>query len=121
MNRNRTQRSQRRGWKLGLAEGAIFACLALGVRAATADGASAAQIVIQNFRFDPPTIAVPVGATVTWTNRDEEIHSLVSPQGGFSSTALDSDQQFAFRFEKPGTYEYHCGLHPQMTGTVVVH
>ena len=120
MSQNRTRRSQR-GWALGLAEGAIFACLALGVRAATADGASPAQIVIQNFQFDPPTISVPVGTTVTWTNHDEEIHSLISTQGGFSSPGLDSNQQFSFRFEKPGTYEYRCALHPQMTGTVVVH
>jgi plastocyanin len=119
MSRSRTRRSQR-GWTLGLAEAAIFACLALGVRAATADGASPAQIVIQNFRFDPPTISVPVGTTVTWTNHDEEIHSLFSTQGGFSSPGLDSNQQFSFRFEKPGTYEYRCALHPQMTGTIVV-
>jgi plastocyanin len=121
MNRNQDSwRGRRRGWQLGSAGGAIFACLALGVRAATASGAPTAEIVIQNFRFDPPTLSVPVGATVTWINHDEEIHSLVSPQGGFSSPGLDSDQQFAFRFEKPGNYEYHCGLHPQMTGTVIV-
>jgi plastocyanin len=120
MSRNRNERSRRRGWKLGLAEGAIFAFLALGVRAATASGASAAQVAIQNFRFDPPTLSVPIGTTVTWTNRDEEIHSLVSAQGGFSSPGLDGDQQFSYRFEKPGTYEYRCALHPQMTGTVVV-
>lgn len=120
MNRNRNQRIQRRAWKLGLAEGAIFACLALGVQAATASGGSTAQIVIQNFQFDPPTLSVPLGTTVTWTNHDEEIHSLISSQGGFSSPGLDSDQQFSYRFEKPGTYEYRCALHPQMTGTVVV-
>jgi plastocyanin len=121
MSRNRDDaRGRRRGRKLSLVEGAVFAFLALGVRAATASDASGAQILIQNFRFDPPTLSVPVGATVTWTNHDEEIHTLVSPQGGFSSPALDSDQQFAFRFEKPGTYQYRCGLHPQMMGTVVV-
>ena len=120
MTRTRNQRSQRRGWKLGLAEGAIFACLALGVRTATASDAAAAQVVIQNFQFDPPTISVPIGTTVTWINHDEEIHSLLSTQGGFSSPGLDSDQQFSFHFEKPGTYEYRCTLHPQMTGTVVV-
>jgi len=122
MSRTQNQRSRRLGWKLGMAAGFVFAGLALGVRAATAtaDNFPATQILIQNFRFDPPTLEVTVGATVTWINHDEEIHSLVSSQGGFASPALDSDQQFAFRFEKPGTYEYRCGLHPQMTGTVVV-
>ena len=121
MNRIRhDDRVRRRGRKLSLLEGAVFAFLALVVRAATASDVSGAEIQIQNFRFDPPALSVPVGATVTWTNHDEEIHTLVSPQGGFSSPALDSDQHFAFRFEKPGTYQYRCGLHPQMTGTVVV-
>ena len=119
MSQNRTRRSQR-GWALGLAEGAIFACLALGVRAATADGASPAQIVIQNFRFDPPTLEVPVGTTVTWMNKDEEIHMVTSSHGLFRSPGLEGDQQFAHRFEKPGSYEYGCALHPQMKGTIVV-
>jgi len=120
MIRSRNERGLRRGLRLGVVAGAAFACLALGVRAATASDAPAAQILIQDFHFDPPTLSVPVGATVTWTNHDEEIHSLIFPQGGFSSPGLDSDQQFSYRFEKPGTYEYRCGLHPQMTGAVVV-
>ena len=70
--------------------------------------------------FDPPTLEVPVGATVTWVNRDEEIHTVTSTQGLFTSPALDGEKQFSYRFEKPGTYEYRCALHPQMTGTVVV-
>jgi plastocyanin len=116
----RQQRDQRRARKLGLVAGAVFACLALGVRAATATDAAAPEIHIQNFRFDPPTLVVPAGATVTWLNQDEEVHTVTSAQGLFTSPGLDSSQQFSYRFEKPGTYEYGCALHPQMKGTVVV-
>jgi amicyanin len=113
-------RRQQRGRMLGLVAGAVFGCLALGVRAATTTDVGTPQIQIQNFRFDPPELEVPAGATVTWVNQDEEIHTVTSSQGLFSSPGLDSDQQFSYRFEKPGTYEYHCAVHPQMKGTVVV-
>jgi plastocyanin len=114
------RRQQRRGRMLGLVAGAVFGCLALGVRAATTADAVAPQIHIQNFRFDPPTLEIPAGATVTWVNQDEEVHTVTSSQGLFSSPGLDGDQQFSYRFEKPGTYEYRCALHPQMKGTIVV-
>ena len=53
-------------------------------------------------------------------NADDEIHSILSSQGLFTSPGLDGEQRFSYRFEKPGTYEYRCALHPQMKGTVVV-
>ena len=115
----RQQRGKRRGRTLSLVAGAAFAFLALSVRAATASE-SGPQILIQNFRFDPPTLEIPVGATVTWVNKDEEIHMVTSSQDLFRSPGLEGDQQFAHRFEKPGTYEYGCALHPQMKGTIVV-
>ena len=120
MARDRDDRDGRRGRKLGAAAATLFACLALGVRAATASDPVTSQVEIRNFRFDPPTLVVPAGTTVTWINHDEEVHSLVAADGDFSSPGIDGDQQFSHRFEKAGTYEYHCGLHPQMKGTVVV-
>jgi plastocyanin len=114
------QHDPRRGRRIGLLEGAIFGCLALALRAATASGAAAPEIHIQNFRFDPPTLEVSAGATVTWVNEDEEVHTVTSTQSLFTSPALEGDQPFTYRFEKPGTYEYRCALHPQMKGTIVV-
>jgi len=115
------QRSQQNRRNLGLVAGAVFAGLALAVRTAPAGGSSAPEIHIQNFRFDPPTLGVAVGTTVTWVNHDEEIHTVTSSQAPFTSPGLDSDQQFSHRFDRPGTYEYRCTLHPQMKGTIVVH
>jgi plastocyanin len=91
--------------------------LALALMAAQVQ---AAQIQIQNFRFDPATLEVPVGTTVTWVNHDEEIHALVASDASFRSPGLDGDETYAHAFTAPGTYEYRCALHPQMVGKIVV-
>ena len=86
------------------------------------DQPSAANAVnIDNFVFGPQTITVPVGATVTWTNKDDIPHTSVSTDGVFKSKVLDTDEQFSYTFTKPGTYPYYCTIHPKMTGKVVVH
>lgn len=84
--------------------------------------ASAAYTVgIRNFHFQPVQLVVPAGATVTWTNHDEEPHVVTSAGGQFkSSPALDTDDRFSAVFAKPGIYAYYCSIHPQMTGTIVV-
>src|SRR5262245_18506304 len=120
MTRRRRDFGRRRRMWPGTAAGALLACLALGARAASASGGAEPQVVIQDFRFEPATLEVPAGAKVTWVNHDEEIHTVTSAQGLFTSPALDGDQRFSPRFETPGTYEYRCALHPQMRGDVVV-
>lgn len=82
--------------------------------------AGSAEVKIDNFAFGPQALTVPVGATVTWTNRDDIPHSVVSTDGAFKSKALDTDENFSLTFAKAGTYSYFCGLHPKMTGKVVV-
>jgi plastocyanin len=79
------------------------------------------QVLISNYAFDPPTLTVKPGATVTWVNKDDEIHTVTSADGKFSSPALDTDDSFSFHFDAPGTYVYHCAIHTHMTGTIVVH
>lgn len=82
--------------------------------------AAAAEVKIDNFSFGPATLTVAVGTTVTWTNRDDIPHTVVSTDGVFKSKALDTDDKFSFVFSKPGTYSYFCSIHPKMTGQVVV-
>jgi len=77
-------------------------------------------VKIDNFSFGPETLKVAVGATVTWTNRDDIPHTVVSTTGTFKSKILDTDDKFSFTFSKPGTYPYFCSIHPKMTGKVVV-
>ena len=81
---------------------------------------SAAEVKIDNFSFTPQTLTVPAGATVTWTNRDDIPHSVVSTDGVFKSAVRDTDEKFSYTFAKAGTYSYYCSIHPKMTGKVVV-
>jgi plastocyanin len=89
-----------------------------------ADGADAAtknQIVIKDFHFTPETLTVKSGEKITWINRDEEPHTVVSVEKQFKkSPPLDTDQEFTVTAGPPGTYTYFCSVHPKMTGTIVV-
>jgi plastocyanin len=82
--------------------------------------ANARDIVIDNFSFTPAATSVAVGSTITWTNHDDVPHNIVSTDHLFKSPVLDTDGQFSHRFDTAGTYKYFCGLHPKMTGQVVV-
>ena len=82
--------------------------------------AGAHDVVVDNFSFAPAMASVPVGTVITWTNRDDVPHTIVSTEQKFKSPVLDTDGQFAHRFDAPGTYKYFCSIHPKMTGQVVV-
>jgi plastocyanin len=82
--------------------------------------AATVEVKIDNFSFGPQTVTVPVGATVTWTNRDDIPHTVVSTDGVFKSKVRDTDEKFSYTFTKAGTYPYYCTIHPKMTGQVVV-
>jgi plastocyanin len=103
---------------------ALFAMFAaagqVGGAAAQEKSAATAEVKIDNFSFGPTALTVPLGATVTWTNRDDIPHTVVSTDGVFKSKALDTDDKFSFVFSKPGTYSYFCSIHPKMTGQVIV-
>ncbi|MES2403879.1 MAG: cupredoxin domain-containing protein [Pseudomonadota bacterium] len=103
----------------------LFVIAALLLAALSAHAAAPApatyQVGIHNFHFQPMQVVVPAGATVTWTNHDEEPHVVTSAGNGFkSSPALDTDDHYSAVFTRPGTYAYYCSIHPQMTGTIVV-
>ncbi|PIZ75490.1 hypothetical protein COY05_03965 [Candidatus Peregrinibacteria bacterium CG_4_10_14_0_2_um_filter_38_24] len=76
-------------------------------------------VMIADFSFAPKTITVNSGDTVVWRHWDVAAHDVVSP-GLFKSPILERGKVFSFKFEKAGTYEYYCGIHPSMRGVVVV-
>ena len=78
------------------------------------------RISIAQFTFGPSALTVPGGTTVTWTNRDEDSHTVTSTEGIFTSPALDRGETFSYRFTAPGTYAYYCALHPRMTARILV-
>jgi plastocyanin len=114
-----SERTTARAWMIaaGLAGlGALTAIRTVGAAAPDDD----TRVVIKNFMFQPTTITVKAGATVIWTNGDGEPHTVVSDSGLFRSAALDTNDSYSFKFDKPGTYRFVCSIHPQMVGTVVV-
>nr|WP_167455700.1 cupredoxin family copper-binding protein [[Mycobacterium] stephanolepidis] len=86
----------------------------------TAPAPAGPAVDIEDFAFDPATLTVPAGTIVTWTNKDEEPHNVVSEDGAFRSPGMDSKGTFSYQFTMPGTYRYVCGIHPFMKATVVV-
>jgi amicyanin len=88
--------------------------------AAATPQAKTMEVMIDNFKFGPEALTVPVGTTVTWTNRDDIPHTVVSTEGVFKSKVLDTDEKFSFTFAKAGAYDYFCSIHPKMVGKVVV-
>ena len=75
---------------------------------------------IDNFSFSSKTLTVPAGTTITWTNKDDVPHNVVSVDKLFASPVLDTDEKFSYTFTKPGAYSYYCSIHPKMVAKVVV-
>lgn len=104
----------------------VMACAVVllheGRTAAAAAPAVKPAITINHYAFHPGTLTVRKDATVTWINKDDDVHTIKSTDGpeAFASTALDNGGQFAFTFHHAGTYHYICTVHPFMHGVIVV-
>ncbi len=98
----------------------VVATLAAGALASQGAPAADAKVQIDQYAFLPQRITVKAGATVTWTNDDDDSHTVASNSKLFKSKALDTGDKFSFTFTTPGTYAYICSVHPYMTGAVVV-
>jgi plastocyanin len=81
---------------------------------------SKAAITISGFKFDPDTVTVKTGTTITWTNQDSTDHTVTADDGSWKSENLAKDATFSFTFDKAGTYTYHCSIHTSMKGTIIV-
>lgn len=88
------------------------------VSPAASAGSGAVAATIANFAFNPPTISVAAGATVTWTNNDDATHTVKFADA--ESPQLHKGDTYQRTFDKPGTFQYMCGIHPKMMGTVTV-
>ncbi|MGA9362503.1 MAG: cupredoxin family copper-binding protein [Mycobacterium sp.] len=95
-----------------------------GAPPGTATGSPAAvagdQVGIDNFAFAPATLTVKAGSTVTWTNHDEEPHTVAATDGSFHSPGMGTGATFSHTFPTAGKFDYVCSIHPMMHGTVVV-
>jgi plastocyanin len=77
-------------------------------------GGSAETVTIQDFTFSPGNLQVPVGATVTWTNRDSAPHNTTSRDGAWKTDTLSEGESGAVTFDRAGEYDYDCSIHPSM-------
>jgi len=97
---------------------------AYGAPASTAATTTAATAInaatIKDFSFQPEVLKVKVGAKVTWTNGDTVAHTVTADTNSFASGNLQPGGSISFTFTRPGTYAYHCSIHPSMHGSVVV-
>jgi plastocyanin len=106
----------------GLAFGALIAASAVTGAAQQLAKTRPAEIAIDNFAFEPAVLTIAAGTEVTWVNRDEEPHTVVSAvkEQPFKSQALDTNDKFSLVFAKPGTYKYFCSVHSHMVGRIIV-
>ena len=77
-------------------------------------------VSIADIAFAPEQLAVPLGATVDWTNDDPFEHTVTATDGTFDSGVIAEAETFAWTFDTPGLFEYFCAIHPSMVGTVTV-
>jgi plastocyanin len=78
------------------------------------------SVEIKDDAYIPSTLTIAAGQTVTFTNDDDDAHTVTAVGGSFDSKGLDTDAVWRHTFSKPGTYAYFCELHPFMKGTIVV-
>jgi plastocyanin len=102
-----------------LAVSMMFAALPVA-GAVAADAPQTNSIVMKNFDFSPMSLTIKAGSSVTWKNLDGEPHTVTSVDGLFRSGALDENDSYTFKFDKPGTYKYLCSIHPRMMAAIVV-
>src|SRR4029453_2446725 len=87
---------------------------------ATTTAVAANAATIKGFSFQPDVLKAKVGAKVTWTNDDTVAHTVTADTTLFASGNLQPGGSFSFTFIRPGTYAYHCSIHPSMPGTGAV-
>ncbi|HEY7034177.1 MAG TPA: cupredoxin family copper-binding protein [Thermomicrobiales bacterium] len=86
----------------------------------TARAQDGASVDIVDFAFQSSSVTIEAGATVTWTNTGSATHTVTADDGTFDSGNIGSGGTYSFTFDTPGTYTYHCDIHPQMTAEIVV-
>lgn len=105
-----------------------LACLAFAAACLTATGPSrslaaanaSVAVTIKNDAFNPATVRIPAGSAVTFTNADDDPHTVTSVKPLFDSRGLAQGDSFRYVFRTPGKYEYYCKVHPFMRGTIIV-
>lgn len=92
----------------------------VGARMVPSAGAQTMSVSISGFKFTPATLTIPVGTTVTWTNSDAAAHTATSDTNAWTTPLLHTGASGSITFNQPGTFPYHCSVHPNMKATIIV-
>jgi plastocyanin len=108
---------------LVMRHGLVLAILLGGTMAALTataqeEGSPAIEVQVQNFAFAPDRVTVPIGAPVTWTNRDGTAHTATGP--AFDTGRLGSGDSASVQFDAAWEFPYNCAFHANMAGVIVV-
>jgi plastocyanin len=99
----------------------LAACSGESTDTTESAGGEEQRIEIADLAFDPETVTVAAGTTVTWVSADPNLpHTSNSEDEVWFSGTLNEGDEFSFTFEEPGTFAYFCEVHPTMTGSIVV-
>jgi plastocyanin len=104
-----------RRWTLAAATAALSMWIA-----ASSVLAADSPVTIAGFAFDPATVTIQVGDSVTWTNEDSVGHTATAADGSFDTGSIANGASDTVTFDTAGTFAYICSIHPQMAGSVVV-
>ena len=88
-----------------------------------AAGEDAIRVIIKDFKFVPQHVTIKTGQTVIWENREKrQFHSVWFEALGEEEPAdyLFAEDTYERRFDETGTFDYRCGPHPEMTGSITV-
>lgn len=105
---------------LGALVALLVATVALGTGTRTAQAQDGTAVSIVDFAFQPASLMIASGTTVTWTNTGSAPHTATADDGSFDSGQLTSGQSFSQTLSTPGTFTYHCSVHPFMTAMITV-
>jgi plastocyanin len=105
--------------RLALATSVTALLLVLGLTAASAASTDLSVSIVSR-AYQPATLTIAAGQTVTWANRALTPHTVTAVGGQFDSGRIDTGESFSVTFATPGTFAYTCTIHPSMHGTVVV-
>lgn len=103
------------GWDMGMHRGGDDARGDAPVR-----GGMQVEVRIEDFRFKPGNLIVPVGASVTWTNEDSAPHDARDNGDAWETETLSRGDSETLTFDTPGEYDYYCTIHPGMKARLVV-
>jgi plastocyanin len=125
MTTKQKMHTEKTSWRLHTTLAVLFlAAFSFSLSASMAHATTAekkgGKVSIVDFQFTPAEITIAPGESVTWANNDGAPHGLEYRDGSPGKDLLLPGTNYSRRFDKPGTYDYNCSIHPYMTGRVVV-